>query len=72
MVDFFRTGMGATFFNGTMPSLVRELKRLNDNLEAQNELTRETHRFIKEDVNREEAREAKFAQETGSDLSTTG
>lgn len=34
MNDFFRTRMGMTFFEGTMPSLVRELKRLNDNLEA--------------------------------------
>jgi len=34
MNDFFRTRMGQIFFEGTMPSLVRELKRLNDNLEA--------------------------------------
>jgi len=34
MNDFYRTRMGMTFFEGTMPSLVRELKRLNDNLEA--------------------------------------
>ncbi len=31
--DFFRTRMGHTFFESTMPSLVRELGRLNDNLE---------------------------------------
>jgi hypothetical protein len=34
MDTFFRTMMGRQFFEGTMPSLVRELKRLNDNLEA--------------------------------------
>lgn len=31
--DFFRTRMGQTFYEGTMPSLVRELARLNQNLE---------------------------------------
>ena len=31
--DFFRTRMGHTFYEATMPSLVRELARLNDNLE---------------------------------------
>ena len=31
--DFFRTRMGQTFYEATMPSLVRELARLNDNLE---------------------------------------
>lgn len=33
MDDFYRTGMGQKFFEHTMPSLVRELKRLNDNFE---------------------------------------
>lgn len=31
--DFFRTRMGHTFYESTMPSLVRELARLNDILE---------------------------------------
>ena len=31
--DFFRTRMGHTFYESIMPSLVRELGRLNDNLE---------------------------------------
>ena len=31
--DFFRTRMGQTFYEATMPSLVRELARLNQNLE---------------------------------------
>ena len=31
--DFFRTRMGQTFYESTMPSLVRELARLNQNLE---------------------------------------
>jgi hypothetical protein len=33
MTDFHRTNMGHQFYEGTMPSLVRELKRLNDNIE---------------------------------------
>ena len=32
-IEFFQTMMGKQFFDGTMPSLVRQLKRLNDNLE---------------------------------------
>lgn len=31
--EFFRTPMGHRFYEGTMPGLVRELKRLNDNIE---------------------------------------
>ena len=30
--EFFQTGMGHKFFEGTMPSLVRELRQLNENL----------------------------------------
>ncbi|MFP2895118.1 hypothetical protein [Corallococcus sp. 4LFB] len=30
---FFQTHMGQRFYEGTMPQLVRELRRLNDNLE---------------------------------------
>lgn len=33
MSEFFRTQMGHRFYESTMPSLVRELARLNDNLE---------------------------------------
>lgn len=33
MSDFYRTGMGHKFYEGTMPALVAELRRLNDNLE---------------------------------------
>lgn len=33
MIEFFRTPMGQRFFESTMPSLVRELARLNTNLE---------------------------------------
>lgn len=32
-IEFFNTLMGRTFYEGTMPELVRQLKRLNDNLE---------------------------------------
>ncbi|MCP3104206.1 hypothetical protein LZ198_35620 [Myxococcus sp. K15C18031901] len=31
--SFFQTYMGQRFYETTMPGLVRELKRLNDNLE---------------------------------------
>ncbi|MFY1824433.1 hypothetical protein ACN47A_00825 [Myxococcus fulvus] len=31
--SFFQTHMGQRFYEGTMPGLVRELKRLNDNFE---------------------------------------
>lgn len=33
MSEFFRTQMGHRFYESTMPSLVRELARLNTNLE---------------------------------------
>ncbi len=33
MSDFFRTQMGHRFYESTMPSIARELARLNDNLE---------------------------------------
>lgn len=33
MTDFFRTPMGQRFYEATMPSLVRELARLNRNIE---------------------------------------
>lgn len=33
MDDFARTNMGHRFINGTLPELVRQLIRLNDNLE---------------------------------------
>lgn len=33
MSEFFRTQMGHRFYESTMPSLVRELARLNQNLE---------------------------------------
>jgi len=32
-IPFYRTRMGHVFYEGTMPSLVRELARLNDNVE---------------------------------------
>jgi hypothetical protein len=33
MGDFHRTVMGHRFYEGTMPELVAQLKRLNDNIE---------------------------------------
>lgn len=32
-IEFFQTRMGQTFYEGTMPRLVRELEKLNKNLE---------------------------------------
>jgi hypothetical protein len=31
--QFFQTAMGARFYEHTMPELVKQLKKLNDNLE---------------------------------------
>ena len=36
-IQFFNTAMGRTFFEHTMPALVRELKKLNENLEKFNQ-----------------------------------
>ena len=36
-IEFFRTVMGQRFYEGTMPSLVRELVRLNANLARLND-----------------------------------
>jgi hypothetical protein len=36
MVQFFETIMGRRFFEGHVPKLLRELERLNNNLEASN------------------------------------
>lgn len=33
-LQFFQTIMGKAFYEGTMPALVREIRRLNDNLEV--------------------------------------
>jgi hypothetical protein len=33
MTDFFRTAMGHRYYEATLPSIARELQRLNDNLE---------------------------------------
>lgn len=33
MTEFFRTHLGHRFYEQTMPELVRQLARLNDNLE---------------------------------------
>jgi hypothetical protein len=36
-IPFHQTRMGHAFYEGTMPRLVRELARLNENLERLNE-----------------------------------
>ena len=38
MNEFFRTMLGRTFFEGTLPNMVKQLSRLNDNLEKMNAL----------------------------------
>lgn len=43
MDDFYRTMMGKRFFEGTLPELVAQLKRLNDNLEADRESRERIH-----------------------------
>lgn len=37
MSDFYRTGMGMTFFNGTMPSIASSLKKIAEQMEKQTE-----------------------------------
>ena len=33
MIDFYQTRMGRTFYDHTMPTIAKELARLNDQLE---------------------------------------
>ncbi|MDB2481829.1 hypothetical protein N9W84_01540 [bacterium] len=35
-IKFFQTIMGRKFYEGTLPHLIRQLERLNDNLEKIN------------------------------------
>jgi hypothetical protein len=37
-IEFFQTIMGKTFYEGTVPAIMRELKKLNENLTKMNEL----------------------------------
>jgi hypothetical protein len=36
--EFFRTGMGATFYSGTMPKIADALIKIAENFEVQNKL----------------------------------
>ena len=36
-IRFFQTVMGQRFIEGTIPAVLREIKRLNDNLERLND-----------------------------------
>ena len=38
MGEFYQTIMGQRFYEATVPALVKQLERLNNNLEIQNEL----------------------------------
>lgn len=44
MSEFFRTHMGMQFFQGTLPRLVAELARLNENLEKDREQRERIHK----------------------------
>ena len=51
MPEFFQTQMGARFFGGTVPALVRALERIADNLEknvpqTETEITLEEKDFM--------------------------
>ena len=47
MIDFHQTPMGRQFFDKTVPELVRQLARLNDNLERMHsDEDRERIRFL--------------------------
>jgi hypothetical protein len=37
-IEFFQTVMGKSFYEGTVPAIMRELKKLNENLAKMNEL----------------------------------
>lgn len=47
--EFFLTGMGRRFFEGTMPSLVEELRKLNKNLAETREVILFGNKVPKED-----------------------
>ena len=55
--DFFRTRMGQTFYEATMPSLVCELARLNQNLERLVALAEKREAKLAEPVTTEPAPE---------------
>ena len=57
MIEFFRTPMGQRFFEATMPSLVRELARLNQNLERLVALAEKREAKLAEPVTTEPAPE---------------
>ena len=47
-IEFFQTVMGKQFYEGTMPALVRELSRLNKNLEKLIQLQERPHEAAEE------------------------
>ena len=57
MSEFFRTQMGHRFYESTMPSLVRELARLNDNLERLVAIAEKREAKLAEPVTTEPAQE---------------
>ena len=46
MSDFFRTGMGHRFYEGTMPELVEQLRRLNDHLDSLDKMLTKHNQLI--------------------------
>lgn len=63
MNEFFRSMMGRVFFEGTLPKLVREIARLNDNLERMNAQQAVMFASAKERDAIEDARQAKYEQD---------
>ena len=53
--SFHLTRMGHTFYEATMPALVRELTRLNDNIERMLAVTERDAKAPQSDVGREES-----------------
>ena len=45
-IPFYATRMGMRFYEHTAPELVRQLKRLNENLEKPHELSCRQARFV--------------------------
>ena len=53
MTEFFQTRMGRTFFEHTVPELVRQLVRLNENLER---MTNDKEKHDDEDAHPKDTR----------------
>ena len=52
--NFFQTMMGRKFFEGTIPSILFQVKRLNDNLERLISLLENNDRIISDAIKKDE------------------